>query len=140
MKNQAPEKEPGRIKSLLDKYRSLAIVTVLILTTCSTFAQVRFGVRQKNLSKGIDFKEVRGDSLLGMPRDTLPLLAKDSGAVAYKGGITWVFDGVKWDTLSGRAGITTFYKDSTIGGDGTIDNPLTVVSVGGSSGGGGDMF
>lgn len=93
-----------------NNYLAVLTATLLLFSFCAQ-AQIRIGERQKNLSKGIDFKELTADSLFRLPKDTLSLLRKDSGSLAYKGGVVWVFNGKpdncncqRWDTASGKGG------------------------------------
>lgn len=107
MNNQASLEKPGRRMSLLDNYRSLAIVTAFLLFAFTSFAQVRQGVRLKNQAKGFDFKEVATDSLFRPPLVRLPLLAKDSGAISIDLTLKKLLFFNKagaWDTLTGSGG------------------------------------
>lgn len=67
-------------------------------------AQVLYGVRQNNNSKGMNFKELSSDSIMRLPLVKLNILARDSGALAWVGRKLWVFDGEVWDTLQGGGG------------------------------------
>lgn len=97
MIQQASGKKPQRISRLLDKYRSLLIVTALFFTSIGASAQAIFpliGVRQDINAKGYNWKE-GSFKALGLPMDTLALRVSDSGFIAYKNNL-WIWTGFKW--------------------------------------------
>lgn len=93
----------SRTKSFRDKYLALAMVLVTLLIGGSAFGQVdTTKQRQRINAYGYDYKNVAIDSSFRLPQDTFKLKVKDSGALAMKGGVIFVWTGIKWDTASGK--------------------------------------
>lgn len=86
---------------------------------------VRTGVRQKIYVKGYDYKELTADSILRMPRDTLALLAKDSGAMAYVGGKVYTFNGTYWELNTGASSLIEGYGIDITGNIAKLDTAVT---------------
>ena len=73
----------------------VAFTVLALFIFITTQAQVKVGVRQKNLSKDIVWKELPSD-VTRFPKDTARLLPKDSMSLAYKNEVLYFFNGYKW--------------------------------------------
>src|SRR5215467_5108843 len=80
----------------------LSLLTFLF--SIVSFAQVDTSGKFTNQpSYGFQYKNIRIDSSLRIPRDTFKLRFADSGAVAYKAGAIWQWNGSYWTQIIGGA-------------------------------------
>lgn len=95
---------PKHVRSLKNRYLSLFIATVLILCSFGSYAQLP----ARDTTRDLKYIEAEGYSWrngqflvsLRLSNDTPRLALRDSGAVAYKGGNLWTWDGVFWNQKS----------------------------------------
>ena len=93
------------IKRLKNNYLSLRILAaLLILSLCSSAQYDSTKILQAIQAYGFTWKNSRVISSLIPPNDTVKLALKDSGAIAYKGGNIWSYNGVSWVLMGGGGG------------------------------------
>lgn len=95
---------PADRKAFRDKYLAAAMIGLALFFSNSASAQYdSTKQRQAVNSYGFDWKNGKFGSLV-LPTDTVMMAVKDSGAIAYKGGDLWKWDGYVWSQITGSGG------------------------------------
>lgn len=104
-----------RILGFFDNYKAPAIVAALLLFSfCSSAQYDSTKTQQAIAAYGYTWKNAQFFSSLIIPNDTTKLALRDSGAIAYKGGAFWMYNGRYWITAGGGGGTTFAGYDSII--------------------------
>jgi hypothetical protein len=85
----------------------------LLFATLQGYSQLGVGERTPNNSKGVNFKELSADSLMRLPKDTFLLPHRDTGSLAFKNNLVYVWNRhpdtgqYKWDLVTGQVDLST---------------------------------
>ena len=88
--------------SFRDKYLALFAALLISFSLSAQYDSTKN--IQAQSSYGFDNRNTRSRESAIIPNDTPKLALKDSGAIAYKGGYLWTYNGVYWSKISGGAG------------------------------------
>lgn len=120
----------------------LSLIIFFLISCVGTFAQSPYDStknRQTQSAYGYDVGNYSFKTVV-LPRDTVKMAVKDSGAIAFKGGFVWKYSGYMWNKVGSidDAYVSgSMQNDSTlrlVKGDGSYDEFLIPGSGGGSGG------
>lgn len=100
------------VKSLRNNYLSLLVLSAFLILSVCSYGQDGNSSPKHDTTRilqavhgdGFDYDgviRIRGG--LPIPQDTFKLKARDSGAIAYKGGYMWQWSGRKWNYVGADA-------------------------------------
>lgn len=130
----AQKQEPGRVRTFLDNYRAVVMLSALLLLSIFGVAQTHDTAqrRQDINAYGYAWKNVEARETFRLPQDSPKLRVADSGSIAWKNGCLIYWSGHKWKVLvCGAAPLTiiTHPASQTVN---TGDNvTFTVAATGG---------
>ena len=129
--------------SFRDKYLALFAALLISFSLSAQYDSTKN--RQTQSSYGFDNRNTRSRESAIIPNDTTKLALKDSGAIAYKGGYYWGYNGVHWSKISGGSGTDSAAIRSAKQPTDSVslylsdlkDSTIKIVFVGDTSSGGG---
>lgn len=120
-----------KLKSFRNSYLALATVLAILLQFTASAQVDTLRVRQKINAYGYDYKNVAVDSSFKIPSDTFRLRLADTGSVATRGGVFYIWHRsggiLKWWPIQGGGGSTVDVIQSHTSGSSVVAASTTNV-------------